>query len=97
MVEEVLAALEKKGEAIQQLLDKRKEIDEKLTRLGYAPRASKTTPVEVGRERRRRRCANCHQIGHTAPKCPQPTILSNRQAKEPDQKPNLVKAAKHGG
>src|SRR5690242_20659207 len=91
IVDEVLAALEKRDEAIKELLRQReevtKEIDAKLTKLGYAADGG----AGGGSRKGTRKCSNCGQPGHTAKTCTAPTLAAASAAKK---EPKLVKNAK---
>src|SRR3954468_2718570 len=88
VVDEVLAALDRKDEAIKELLRQReevtKEIDAKLARLGYNVEVSGATSSRKGT----RKCSNCGQPGHTAKTCTAPTLATASDAKKA---PKLMK------
>lgn len=75
------AQAEKRQKAINQLLEQRKALDEKLSKLGYnsapsATRAPRKASEGEGGARKQRTCPRCGELGHRWNKCPNPPQAS---------------------
>lgn len=70
---------ERRNKAIEQLLEQRRELDEKLSKLGYqsaTQSAGKGRKPQADGERKQRTCPKCGQLGHRWTKCPNPAQAS---------------------